>query len=107
VKANWRDNPWFPAVLEEERRLDLQLYPERYPHVWEGEYAKAFEGAYFARQLEQARQERRICRVAVSWSPTATASGLPRLLTSNVFSEQSARQISGAPDMSAPRGKSH
>ena len=32
VKANWRDNPWFPAVLEEERRLDLQLYPERYPH---------------------------------------------------------------------------
>jgi hypothetical protein len=30
VKANWRDNPWFPAVLEEERRLDFQLYPERY-----------------------------------------------------------------------------
>jgi hypothetical protein len=25
VKANWRDNPWFPAVLEEERRLDLAL----------------------------------------------------------------------------------
>src|ERR1700756_1158120 len=65
VQANWRDNPWFPAVLEEERRLDLQLYPERYAHIWEGEYAKAFEGAYFARPLEQARQERRICRVAV------------------------------------------
>ena len=30
-----------------------------------GEYARAFEGAYFARQLEQARQEHRICRVAV------------------------------------------
>ncbi|MGB3744123.1 MAG: hypothetical protein WBD11_06260 [Xanthobacteraceae bacterium] len=29
VKANWRDNPWFPAVLEEERRLDLEIYPER------------------------------------------------------------------------------
>src|SRR6516225_9507719 len=58
VKANWRDNPWFPAVLEEERRLDLQLYPERYPHIWEGEYARAFEGAYFARHLEQARLER-------------------------------------------------
>jgi phage terminase large subunit len=65
VKANWRDNPWFPAVLEEERRLDLQLYPERYAHIWEGEYAKAFEGAYFARHLEHARQECRICRVAV------------------------------------------
>jgi phage terminase large subunit len=65
VKANWRDNPWFPAVLEDERRLDLQLYPERYPHIWEGEYAKAFEGAYFARHLEQARQQRRIGHVAV------------------------------------------
>ena len=65
VKANWRDNPWFPAVLEEERRLDLQLYPERYAHVWEGEYAKAFEGAYFARHLEQARQQGRIGLVAV------------------------------------------
>jgi phage terminase large subunit len=30
VKADWRDNPWFPAVLEEERQLDFQLYPERY-----------------------------------------------------------------------------
>jgi phage terminase large subunit len=29
TKANWRDNPWFPAVLEEERKLDLAHYPER------------------------------------------------------------------------------
>ena len=36
--------PWVP-FLEEERRLDLQLYPERYAHIWEGEYARAFEGA--------------------------------------------------------------
>jgi phage terminase large subunit len=33
VNANWRDNPWFPAVLEEERRLDLSLYPDRYQHI--------------------------------------------------------------------------
>jgi phage terminase large subunit len=65
VKANWRDNPWFPAELEEERRLDLQLYPERYQHIWEGAYASAFEGAYFAKHLEQARQQGRICHVAV------------------------------------------
>src|SRR5262249_52983884 len=31
VRANWRDNPWFPTVLEDERQLDLQLYPDRYP----------------------------------------------------------------------------
>jgi phage terminase large subunit len=58
-------NPRFPAVLEEERQLDLQLYPERYAHIWEGEYAKAFEGAYFARHLEQARHQGRIGHAAV------------------------------------------
>jgi phage terminase large subunit len=65
VQANWRDNPWFPEVLEEERRLDLETWPERYPHTWEGAYAAAFEGAYFAKHLERARQEGRICRVSV------------------------------------------
>jgi phage terminase large subunit len=59
-KANWRDNPWFPAVLEEERQLDLKLYPERYDHTWEGEYAKAFVGAYFVQGLNDARQQGRI-----------------------------------------------
>jgi len=34
VNANWRDNPWFPAVLEDERRTDLLLYSDRYEHVW-------------------------------------------------------------------------
>jgi phage terminase large subunit len=60
VKANWRDNPWFPAVLEEERQLELKLYPERYDHTWEGGYAKAFEGAYFAAGLSEARAKGRI-----------------------------------------------
>ena len=48
VKANWRDNPWFPPCWKRSARLDLQLYPERYDHIWEGEYVRAFEGAYFA-----------------------------------------------------------
>jgi len=63
VNANWRDNPWFPAVLDDERRLDLSLYPERYDHIWEGDYAKAFEGAYFAELLAAARLQGRIGRV--------------------------------------------
>lgn len=63
VKANWRDNPWFPAVLEDERKLDLQLYPDRYDHIWEGDYARAFEGAYFAGLLAAARQQNRIGKV--------------------------------------------
>jgi len=64
VKANWRDNPWFPAVLEDERKLDLQHFPERYDHIWEGEYARAFEGAYFAQLLQQARAQGRIGKVS-------------------------------------------
>jgi len=63
VKSNWRDNPWFTAELEEERQLDLKLYPERYDHIWEGEFARAFEGAYFAKQLAQAKAEGRIGHV--------------------------------------------
>lgn len=64
VEANWRDNPWFPSVLEDERQLDKERYPERYDHIWEGAYATAFEGAYFASLLTQARQDGRIGVVA-------------------------------------------
>lgn len=64
VKANWRDNPWFPEVLEEERLLDQKLYPERYDHIWEGDYARAFEGAYFASLLSEARAQGRIGKVS-------------------------------------------
>jgi phage terminase large subunit len=64
VQANWRDNPFFTAELEAERQLELKLYPERYPHTWEGDYARAFEGAYFARLLTEAKLKGRICCVA-------------------------------------------
>ena len=63
VNANWRDNPWFPAVLEDERRTDLLLYPDRYAHIWEGDYVRAFEGAYFAQMLNEARTQGRIGKV--------------------------------------------
>jgi len=63
VQANWRDNPWWNSELEAERQLDLKLYPERYDHIWEGDYAKAFEGAYFAKQLSQAKLDGRIGKV--------------------------------------------
>ncbi len=64
VEANWRDNPWFPDELKAERALDLKLYPERYAHIWEGDYARAFDGAYFASGLAEARAQGRIGKVA-------------------------------------------
>jgi phage terminase large subunit len=60
VEANWRDNPWFPSVLEEERLRDLANDPDAYPHVWEGEHITILTGAYYAPALRQAEAEGRI-----------------------------------------------
>lgn len=64
VRANWSDNPWFPKVLEQERKDCLRDSPEQYPHIWEGEYATVLSGAYYARHLAEARAQGRIGRVA-------------------------------------------
>lgn len=64
VKANWSENPWWNDVLEAERLLEQKRYPERYDHIYEGDYARAFEGAYFAEGLAAAKREGRIGKVA-------------------------------------------
>lgn len=64
VRANWNDNPWFPAELEQER-LDCQRQqPEQYDHIWEGGYATVADGAYFARHIAEAKEQRRIGPIA-------------------------------------------
>jgi phage terminase large subunit len=66
VKANWRDNPWFQdsPELEQERQDCLRLQPDQYDHIWEGGYLTISEGAYFAKQLNEARRQKRIGRVS-------------------------------------------
>ena len=64
ARVNWRDNPWFPAVLERVRQRDLRDRPDQYPHIWEGDFVTVVEGAYFAAPLTLARSEGRIGRVA-------------------------------------------
>lgn len=64
IEMNWRDNPWFPAVLETERERDFRERPDSYPHVWEGDFVKAIEGAYYASALATARSEGRIGKVS-------------------------------------------
>jgi phage terminase large subunit len=51
VEANWRDNPWFPAVLEDERREDLARNPDEYEHVWEGGYLTITEAVIFRNRV--------------------------------------------------------
>lgn len=64
VEANWRDNPWFTAELDQERKDTIRINPDQYGHIWEGEYISIAEGAYFARDLTLAKAENRIGRVA-------------------------------------------
>lgn len=64
VELNWKDNPKFPAKLERDRLRDLVERPDQYGHIWDGEYATALAGAYFAQALAQAKAENRIGRVA-------------------------------------------
>jgi phage terminase large subunit len=46
VKSNWNDNPWFPAVLEQERQDDYRNLPrDEYDHVWEGGYSDTIPNA--------------------------------------------------------------
>jgi phage terminase large subunit len=63
VQANWRDNPWFPKVLEEEREFDEEHNADTYNHVWEGDYATAIKGAYYAAMIADARRQGRVCHV--------------------------------------------
>lgn len=60
VRANWSDNPWFPQVLEQERQDCLANTPDRYGHIWDGEYATVLDGAYYAKHLTEARLQGRI-----------------------------------------------
>lgn len=63
IQANWRDNPFFPTVLEQERQDCMRLQPDQYGHIWEGEYATVLVGAYYALAISAARSEGRICKV--------------------------------------------
>jgi phage terminase large subunit len=65
VMSNWSHiKRWFPATLEQERKDDLRDRPDQYDHIWEGGYAVVTEGAYFAADLQKAKAEGRIGRVA-------------------------------------------
>jgi len=64
VRANWSDNPWFTRELEQERLDFKRMQPEQYEHIWDGGYVTLLAGAYFARELATAKDERRIGRVA-------------------------------------------
>jgi phage terminase large subunit len=64
AQLNWRDNPWFPDILDRVRLRDKSDRPDSYEHIWEGDYVSVVEGAYYAASLTKAKEENRISRVA-------------------------------------------
>lgn len=64
IKANYNDNPWFPAELEQERKDCFLHQPDQYEHIWEGGYVTVAEGAYYAQALAEARALERITSLA-------------------------------------------
>tara|TARA_R110000737_G_scaffold57012_4_gene82010 strand:+ start:262 stop:1515 length:1254 start_codon:yes stop_codon:yes gene_type:complete len=51
VKSNYSDNKFFPAELEAERLHDLKTSPDRYSHVWNGDFEPQAIGAIWTRQI--------------------------------------------------------
>ena len=47
IKVNYADNPWFPAVLKDEMEYDKRRDPDKYQHVWRGEYLQNSESRVF------------------------------------------------------------
>ena len=62
-KINWSDNPWFPEVLDLERRALQGRDMEAYNNVWEGIPRQTVDGAIFAKEVTMAELEGRICNV--------------------------------------------
>ena len=47
AKVNWSENPWFPAVLKDEMEYDKRRDPDKYLHIWQGEYQRNSESRVF------------------------------------------------------------
>jgi phage terminase large subunit len=62
-KVSYRDNPFFPDVLEKERKKLEREDPEAYAHIWEGMPDTRRTGAVYVKQLNKAREEGRITKV--------------------------------------------
>jgi len=74
VEINWRDNPYFPKVLDLVRRNDFEKRPDNYDHIWEGAFLTHHEGAYYSLEMRDANAQGRITAVPYETiSPVITA----------------------------------
>jgi len=77
-RVSYEDNPYFPSELKTEMEFDRKHKPDRYAHIWLGEYEPTAVGAIWNRQnLHQNRRSElpELERIVVSVDP-AVSSGV-------------------------------
>ena len=53
-QINWRDNPWMPEVLNQERlKAKRSMSQEDYEHIWEGKPRSVAEGAIYRHEIQE------------------------------------------------------
>ena len=69
-KVSWRDNPWISRELIAEMNHLRETDYEKYLHVWEGELMRYADGAIYAKQLQEAVKQGRICKLPIQKAET-------------------------------------
>lgn len=60
-EINWRDNPWFPSVLDKERRkAKRSMLRDDYEHIWEGRARRVSAGAIYRHEMEDIYMDNRV-----------------------------------------------
>ena len=59
-RVTYRDNPWFPDVLEQERLSLKKRDPIEYEHVWEGKPRTVVVGAIYANEIIKMIEDHRV-----------------------------------------------
>jgi phage terminase large subunit len=69
VRANYTDNPWLPDVLRNELEYDKRRDPDKYAHIWLGEYQRNSEARVFKnwRIEEFVRPAGTVHRLGADW----------------------------------------
>lgn len=63
ININWYDNPWFPAVLRQEKDHLKKSDPDAYENVWEGKCMSVVPGAIYRNEINQLFQDQRVRNV--------------------------------------------
>lgn len=60
-QVNWRQNPWFPKVLNDERqKAERSMLKEDYEHIWEGKPRRVAEGAIYRHEIDALFADNRV-----------------------------------------------